>query len=245
MRTLPEQALLLDAGLGGRMAPLDDRQAKALVKLDGRPLIDHTLDRLSAAGVRQVVVCVQHHAEQVADHLAGREAGPDVVLRPMQDARDGRKAAGAALAEGLLGPAPFYVVNGDCFWLDGPAQALQRLGASFDPARHDAVLLVHRAFQVVAEVGFGEFLLDKWGHPRRRAEREVAPYVFAGVQLASPALFATDAAGAGFDRLWDAAMAAERLEAVVHDGLWYRLSDPADLADAEASLHARALGETR
>jgi MurNAc alpha-1-phosphate uridylyltransferase len=44
---------------------------------------------------------------------------------------------------------------------------------------------------------------------------------------------------------WDVAMAAGRLRAVVHDGLWFHLSTPADLGEAETILHAPLTGETR
>ena len=146
----------------------------------------------------------------------------------------------------LLGPAPFFVVNGDAFWVDGPRPALARLVAAFDPAAVDAVLLVHRTFQVRADVGLGDFVLDPWGTPRRRREREVAPYIYAGLQLIAPALLAGTPDGAfSMNQAWDTAMTAGRLRAVVHDGLWFHLSTPTDLAEAETILHARQTGETR
>ena len=108
------------------------------------------------------------------------------------------------------------------------------------------MLLVHRAFQVTAEVGDGDFALDPWGMPRRPQEREIVPYIYAGVQIASPALFASAPSGAfSTNRLWDRAMAAGRLRALVHDGLWFHLSTPPDLAQAEFVLHTRASGGTR
>jgi MurNAc alpha-1-phosphate uridylyltransferase len=145
-----------------------------------------------------------------------------------------------------LGPDPFFIVNGDAFWLDGPTPALARLQEIFDPAEHDAVLLVVRAAQVQAQIGAGDFAVDPWGVPRRPGEREIVPYVYAGVQLTSPALFAA-APGDKFslNALWDRALAAGRLRAVVHDGLWFHLSTPTDLAEAEFSLQARAVGEGR
>ena len=146
----------------------------------------------------------------------------------------------------LLGPAPFFVVNGDAFWVDGPRPALARLVAAFDPAEVDAVLLVHRTFQVRADVGLGDFVLDPWGTPRRRREREVAPYIYAGLQLIAPALLAGTPDGAfSMNQAWDTAMTAGRLRAVVHDGLWFHLSTPTDLAEAETILQARLTGETR
>ncbi len=88
--------------------------------------------------------------------------------------------------------------------------------------------------------------VDKWGGVRRRREREIVPYVYAGVQLVNPALFESAPDGAFSTNLqWDRAIANGRLHAVVHDGLWFHLSTPADLAEAEFHLQAKATGETR
>jgi len=82
--------------------------------------------------------------------------------------------------------------------------------------------------------------------PRRRREREIVPYIYAGLQVIAPALLADTPDGAfSMNRAWDTAMAAGRLRAVVHDGLWFHLSTPADLAEAESILQARLTGETR
>ena len=238
--------MLLAAGFGSRMRPLTERTAKPLLPLGGRTLLDHALDRLHAAGVARVVVNTHWQAELVQRHLNRRRGGPAIVLQPEQTLLDTGGAVAAALAAGALEPAPFFVVNGDSFWLDGPSPTLERMADSFDPAELDGVLLVHRTFQVHGEVGRGDFSLDPWGKLRRRREREVAPYLYAGVQLATPALFA-DSPAPPFsnNRVWDRAIAANRLRAVVHDGLWFHLSRPQDLSDAEVALHANETGESR
>jgi MurNAc alpha-1-phosphate uridylyltransferase len=234
----PGFAMLLAAGLGTRMRPLTDTTAKPLLPLAGRPLLDHALDQLALAGVQRVVVNTHWQGERVAAHLAARTAPPHTIIRRESTLLDTGGAVRAALAEGLLGSGPFFIVNGDAFWLDGPVPALARLAAALDPARMDAVLLVHRAFLVMSEVGFGDFMLDKWGGLRRRGEREVAPYVYAGVQLVSPALFeAAPPAPFSMNALWDRAMATGRLRAVVHDGLWFHLTTPGDMTEAEQHLH--------
>jgi MurNAc alpha-1-phosphate uridylyltransferase len=238
--------MLLAAGFGSRMRPLTERTAKPLLPLGGRTLLDHALDRLQAAGVTRAVVNTHWHAELVQRHLNRRRGGPAIVLQPEQTLLDTGGAVAAALAAGALDPAPFFVVNGDSFWVDGPAPTLERMAETFDSAEMDGVLLVHRTFQVQGEAGRGDFSLDPWGKLRRRREREVAPYLFAGVQLATPALFA-DPPPPPFsaNTLWDRAIAAGRLRAVVHDGLWFHLSRPQDLSDAEVALHANETGETR
>jgi MurNAc alpha-1-phosphate uridylyltransferase len=240
----PRTAMVLAAGLGTRMRPLTLNTAKPLLPVGGRALLDHALDRLAAAGVALAVVNAHWQAERMAAHLASRQPPPDIVLRTEETLLDTGGAVKAALD--LLGPDPFFVVNGDSFWLDGPGSALGRLVDAFDPAAVDGVLLVHRTFQVHAEVGFGDFAVDKLGGLRRRGEREVVPYVYAGVQLIAPTLLDGMPEGAfSMNLAWDRALEAGRLRAVVHDGLWFHLSAPSDLADAEFYLHVRAVGDTR
>jgi len=238
------RAMLLAAGLGTRMRPLTERTAKPLLPLGGRTLLDHALDRLVEAGVETVVVNAHWQADLVEAHLAARKGGPRTVLRREEALLDTGGAVVAALDD--LGPDPFLVVNGDSFWLDGPAPTLSRLAGAWQPGETDAVLLVHRTFQVHADVGDGDFALDKIGNVRRRREREVVPYVYAGIQLVHAGLF-SDAPPGRFSMnvLWDRAIEAGRLQAVVHDGLWFHLSTPPDLAEAEYTLHARPVGETR
>jgi len=237
-------AMVLAAGLGTRMRPLTAATAKPLLPLGGRSLIDHALDRLLAAGVEQVVVNTHWQAERLEAHLRAR-AAPRTVIRREPALLDTGGAVAAALAGGLLGGEAFFTINGDSVWLDGPTPALARLAAAFDPAEADAVLLVHRTFQVHSEVGCGDFVVDGWGAPRRGRPHEIVPYVYAGVQLATPALF-RDAGAAPFsiNAVWDRALAAGRLRAVVHDGLWFHLSRPQDLSEAESALLAQEISET-
>ena len=244
MIAMPRSAMVLAAGLGTRMRPLTLTTAKPLLEIGGRALLDHALDRLAEAGVARAVVNAHWLAPQIAAHLAGRPPPPETILRVEETLLDTGGAVRAA--RDLLGPDPFFVVNGDSFWLDGPRPTLGRLAAAFEPDEIDGVLLVHRTFQVHADVGFGDFAVDKWGQLRRRAEREVVPYVYAGLQLIKPALLEAMPAGPfSMNRAWDRALDAGRLRAVVHDGLWFHLSAPTDLADAEHDLQQRAIVDTR
>lgn len=245
MTVTPRRAMLLAAGLGSRMRPLTDRTAKPLLPLGGRPLIEHALERLAEAGVETVVVNAHWHAERLAEYLRRRaDRPPRTVLRHETALLE--TGGGVKAALDLLGPDPFFVVNGDAFWVDGPQPALLRLAAGFDAREADGVLLVHRTFQVQADVGLGDFTVDQWGGLHRRGERAVAPYTYAGLQLVSPTLLdGTPDAAFSMNLAWDAAMARGRLRAVVHDGLWFHLSMPADLTEAESILQARLTGDTR
>ncbi|MBW8268900.1 nucleotidyltransferase family protein [Caldovatus aquaticus] len=228
--------MVLAAGLGTRMRPLTEGRPKPLLPLGGRSLLDHALDRLEAAGVERVVVNAHWFADQIAAALAAR--GDPCILLQREDERPLETGGGVRRALPHLGGGPFAVVNGDAFWLDGPTSALRRLAAAFDPAAMDALLLLVRTTQVEGEVGRGDFLMDPFGKLRRPREREVAPYLFGGVQILSPGLFRNTPADEPFslNLVYDKALAAGRLYGLVHDGVWFHLSRPRDLAQAEEAL---------
>jgi MurNAc alpha-1-phosphate uridylyltransferase len=232
--------MVLAAGLGTRMRPLTDDRPKPLLPLEGRSLLHHAMDRLSDAGIRNVVVNAHWFAEQVADAVAahGTQPPPVVLREPVLLETGG----GVKAALPHLGSQPFVVVNGDAFWLDGPNPALRRLAAAFDPEAMDALLLLVRTAHVDGETGRGDFLLDPLGRARRPKEREIAPYLFGGVQILSPALFdGTPDGPFSLNRVYDRAIEGGRLYGLVHDGAWFHLSTPRDLARAETMLRAGML----
>lgn len=238
----PDTAVILSAGLGTRMRPLTLTTPKPLLTLAGRPILAHVLERLQAAGVKDILVNTHHLADQMADFCAGYSG----VTLLREGALLGTGGAITAMREkNLLPNAPFYIVNGDTYWVDGPSDTLRRLSEAFDPAKMDVMLLLARAAGAVAETGRGDFLWPRDGGLRRRGEREVAPYLFAGVQIVSPALLAAaPPAPFSMNYLWDKALAAGRLGAILHDGMWFHLSTPDDLARADAVLEAREVGNT-
>jgi MurNAc alpha-1-phosphate uridylyltransferase len=238
-------AVLLAAGLGLRMQTLTATTPKPLLTLGGRTLLDHALDRLAEAGIAQVVVNAHWQADQIAAHLAARGGAPRTILRREPDLLDTGGAVAACLQDGLLGEGPFFIANSDSVWLDGPIRTLARLQAVLASGKAEGVILVHRTFQVHGDIGDGDFFVDKVGLPRRRQEREIAPYVYAGITLATPGLF-TPLRGQHFsmNAVWDAAIGAGSLRALVHDGLWFHLSRPDDLAEAEHALAAQLTGAT-
>ena len=220
--------MVLAAGLGTRLRPITDAIPKPLVEINGRSLIDHALDRLVSAEVEHVVVNVHYKAAMIAEHLARRDQ-PRIELSEEVELLD--TGGGVARALPFLGEA-FFVVNSDVFWLDGEEPALLRLAAAFDPGAMDGVLLLQPTTTAVGYDGSGDYFLDVRGNPRRRRRNgEVAPYLFAGIQLLHRRLF-DETPGRAFSlvRLFDRAEAAGRLSAIVHDGDWYHVGTPEGLA---------------
>lgn len=233
-----ETAMILAAGFGTRMRPITEHTPKPLVPLAGRALIDHGIDRLVAAGVKRVVVNTHYKAPMMAAHLGARH-DVEIVLSHEENLLDTGGGVKNALA--ALGDA-FYVVNADVFWLNGRTPALTRLANAWDPSRLDALLLVQRTTTAIGYEGMGDFLVDPLGHVRRRGEREVVPHLFAGIEILSRRFFDSSPEGAfSLNPLWNRAIEAGRLEALIHDGEWFHVGTPQGLAASEDRLSERNL----
>jgi N-acetyl-alpha-D-muramate 1-phosphate uridylyltransferase len=235
---VPETAMVMAAGYGQRMRPLSDSVPKPMLQLGGKPLIDGVLDRLAEAGVRRAVINLHHLGDVIEAHLKQRKA-PQIVFSREATIQD--TGGGIRQALPLLGDAPFLVANGKIIWLDGKENALGRLAHGWDEARMDALLLLYPCVDALGYDGPGDFFIDQIGRVRRRRSWEVAPFVYTGVQIVHPRLF-VDAPDGPFpmNLLWDRAIDAARLYALRHDGEWYQVSTPQQLALVEARIRGGA-----
>jgi MurNAc alpha-1-phosphate uridylyltransferase len=239
MATHPRTAMVLAAGLGTRMRPLTDTMPKPLVAVAGKPLIDHVLDRLADTGVERAIVNVHYLAEQIIAHTGGR-AKPRVTI---SDERGLLLGTGGGVVKALpaLGEAPFFHINSDTIWIDGVTPNLTRLAAAFDAASMDALLLLAPASGSVGYDGRGDYTMAPDGRLTRRAEREVAPFVFAGAAILQPSMF-RDAPHGEFPLtdLFDRAQAAGRLHGLRLEGLWMHVGTPDAVGEAEQAIRKSA-----
>lgn len=239
---LPKKAMVLAAGFGKRMRPLTDALPKPLVEVGGRSLLDRILDRLDAVGVEAVVVNLHHLGQQIERHLSDRTRPPLLFSREAEILETG---GGVKHALPELGDAPFFVVNGDVLWLDGLEPALSRLARAWRDEAMDSLLMMQ---PIASAVGYdgraGDFTMAPGGRLRRRRERESAPFIFAGMQILHPRIFAGAPEGPfSLNLLFDKAEAAGRLWGVRHDGRWFHVGTPAALAEAEAVLRDLAMNK--
>ncbi len=239
MPTRPTKAMVLAAGFGTRMRPLTDRMPKPLVPVAGRPLLDHVLDKLAEAGVADAVVNVHYLPDQIIDHTATR-AKPRITI---SDERDAVLGTGGGVVKALphLGDAPFYHLNADTLWIDGAQPNLTRLADAFDPARMDILLLMAPTADSIGYSGSGDYAMLPDGALRRRKEREVVPFVYAGVAILSPAIFAGSPSGEfALTKLFDRAGEQGRLFGLRLDGLWMHVGTPDAVQAAEQAFLASA-----
>ena len=235
MSAVPRRAMVLAAGRGERMRPITDTIPKPLVKVGGRAMIDHVLDRLAAADVERAVVNVHYLADQIERHLAARQK-PQVVISDERSKLLGT-GGGVVKALGELGREPFFHVNSDTIWIDGVKPNLTRLAEAFDPDSMDALLLLAPTADSIGYGGRGDFTMGSDARLQRRHEQQVAPYVYAGAALLAPALFAAAPEGAfSLTRLFDRAAEAGRLHGLRLEGVWMHVGTPDAIVLAEAAI---------
>ena len=235
--TRARTAMVLAAGYGARMRPLTTTMPKPLVKLAGRTLIDHVLDRLAEAGVETAIVNVHYLPEQIEAHMRGRAARPPKTIISDERALLLDTGGGAKKSLPELGPGPFFVHNSDSVWAEGATPALPHMLKLWDPAHMDCLLLLAPMSTSLGYHARGDFDMTSDGRLTRRGERQVVPFAFAGVSLCEAKLF-DDAPDGPFslNLLWDQALAKDRLYGVRLDGRWMHVGTPEALAEAESSF---------
>jgi len=229
-----DTAMVMAAGLGKRMRPLTASQPKPLVRVAGKPLIDYSLDHLADAGVARAVVNVHYLADALQAHLKQRKA-PDCIV---SDERDLLLETGGGMVKALpLLPDPFFCLNSDNIWLDGPRDVFRELSHAWDPARMDALLLVVSHARAHNYVGKGDFHLDPEGRIGRRRSGRIAPYIYTGIQVVSHRLLRDAPEGAfGTMTLWQRAIDEGRLYGLPHTGEWFEVGTPQAIAPTESWL---------
>ena len=172
------KAMILAAGRGRRMRPLTDRVPKGLLEVAGKPLIEHHLQRLRAAGVREVVINVAHLGGVIRSRIGdGRRY--DLRIH-YSDETDGVLETGGGIVKALPllsdndGDGVFFVVNADVF-TDYPPRR-PRLGE-----RHAHLVLVDNP----AHHPHGDFRFDG----ARLAPDVGTPLTFSGMGYYRPELF--------------------------------------------------------
>jgi MurNAc alpha-1-phosphate uridylyltransferase len=232
MPTVPRAAMVLAAGLGERMRPLTNQMPKPLVPVAGKPLIDHVLDRLAAAGVERAVVNVHYLADMIERHLKGRTR-PQIMISNERD-KLLNTGGGVVKALGAIGREPFFHVNSDTIWIDSVKPNLERMAAAMD-----ALLLLAPVSTSIGYPGRGDFTMASDGRLIRRGERDIAPFVYAGAAILRPELFKNAPDGAfSLTTLFHRAEAEGRLHGLRLEGVWMHVGTPEAIKEAEAAIAA-------
>ncbi len=237
--------MVFAAGRGTRLGDLTRDRPKALVEVDGRPLIEHVLANLLQAGVERVVVNAHHHAERLVSWAAARRGPPEVVLSIERDElldTGGGLAAARAL---LSGRGPLIVHNVDVLTpLDLARVVLAHEAGGWDatlvtsarPSRRGLWFDDHGLFGHLDETrDAAETVRAPRGNVVRRAFQGISVVSRSFVERLGPPRVAP------ITRLWlDDAATGRRLDAFDMDPVpWFDVGRPEDLARASAAFSRR------
>lgn len=229
------RAMILAAGRGSRMRHLSLTRPKPLTEVAGRTLIDRILDHLKKADIKTVTINIHYLSEMLESHLASRR---DMDLQLIKEEDLLETGGGVVNALPFLGSDPFFCINADALWRDGPAHTtLDRLQNYWNQIDVDVLLLLRHVGQK------GDFFMAADGRLQRPETNQSAPLQYAGVQIINPAALIPAAnwppSGAwSLNQLYDRAIARGRLFGLVHDGSWWHVGTPEDLAEATRDLMA-------
>ena len=216
------KAMILAAGEGRRMRPLTDLTPKPLLEVAGKPLIEHHIARLGAAGFSEVVVNVSHLGHQLVDFL-GDGSQWRITISISEEQTPLETAGGIIQALPRLGDAPFLLVNGDVF-SDYPFAQLRETA----PAERGAhIVLVPNP----EHHPLGDFALQNGcvGHRSSALPAAGDPMVatYSGIGVYDPALFADCVPGRHpLKPLLDEAIARASLSGELYEGVWEDVGTP-------------------
>ena len=236
-----KKAMILAAGLGTRMRPITKQTPKSLVQVDGHSLIDHIIDRLVEGGVTDIVVNLHYLGDQVERQLSRRES-PNITFS-WEHGELLETGGGVKNALKQLGNDPFWVVNCDALWLNGPQKMMARAIEQWDPEKMDALLILHSTVDAYGYEGQGDFQVDPNGLLTRRTELETVPWLFTGIQILKPRVFDnTPMEAFSLNVVYNNMIENARLYGMVHDGEWFHVGTPEGLGEVEGFMKYRYAG---
>lgn len=214
------KAMILAAGRGERLRPVTDTLPKPLIEVRGKPLIGWHLERLAAAGFRDIVINVSHLGSMIESALGdGRRWGVSITWS--REAVALETAGGIAQALDLLGQEPFLVVNADVYCEIPFARLRQiKLGTHLG----HLVLVPNPAFRPE-----GDFSLVDGQVGNRTTPR----YTYSGISVLAPSMLDGVIRGskAPLAPLLRRAADASLLGGELFSGLWSDVGTPGRLAD--------------
>ncbi len=228
------RAMILAAGLGKRMRPLTDKLPKPLLLAAGKPLLQHTIEKLVAAGVTELVINLAYRGQQIRDFVGdGSRFGARVSYS--EEARPLETGGGLSQALPLLGEQPFLLINGDV-WSDYPLAQLARCELP-EGVDGNLVLVPSPDFNTG-----GDFSLAEDGFLSLPGES--VAFTFSGISLLHPRLIADYPRRRQQFPLVEVLRVAateRRLTGQLYQGDWRDIGTPERLQQLERDLLAGAV----
>ena len=216
------KCMLLSAGLSKRLRPLTHHTPKPLIKLAGKSLIEHHLERLKSAGCEEIVINLSYLGDMIQQKLGdGRRYGVHIEYSHEGEHPLGT-AGGITHALPLLGNEPFLAISSD-IWCDHPL--------SFPDLEHDMAHLI--LVDNPAHHPNGDFAFES-GRVCNTGKNYLT---FSGIGVYVPELFENQSAKKpALAPVLHTTIGQGRVSAAYHTGKWFDIGTPERLEQAEDYL---------
>lgn len=238
------QALIMAAGYATRMRPLTDHLPKPLLKVGDLPLLTHIINHLLVEGVTKIIVNGYHAIDplrEYMDHISKQHPSCEFILSEEDELLE--TGGGAVQARQYLTEnEPFYMINGDAFWVNGASvRTLQDLADKFDRRDCSLLLLLQSCSSMAMTEAVGDYNIDESGLAVRSKNKN-GTYMFSGVRVCMPCVLDGYVAEKySFLKNMDDQENQGKLCGLAHKGEWYHISTPADLDEVNDALFKRAV----
>jgi len=231
------QALIMAAGYATRMRPLTDNLPKPLLEIAGEPLLTHIINHLDAEKVTRIIVNGYHAIKTLKAYMDEIEkCYPHIEFILSEETELLETGGGAVQALQYLDhDHPFYMINGDAFWVNGEERSLKILSDQWNDKNHDILLLLQSCASMQMTDAVGDY--DLYDGVATRALDKNGVMMFTGVRVCRPSILKNyKVEKFSFLKCMDDAQNQNRLGGVMHDGHWYHISTPIDLDDVNRVL---------
>jgi len=232
-----KSAMVLAAGFGKRMLPLTQTTPKPLLEVGGKPMLGWVLDHLKEAGVENVCVNGHYLGNQIKSFVESYE-GLNLEFVAEEDILEtGGGVRNMLLAKPDWFSDPFFVLNSDSLWLNGPQPTLEIMANFWDSEKMDSLVGLAETIRNKDEHSPGDFFLEPDNSMRRRYEQEVTPYLYMGVHIWHPRAYEkTKVENFSINKVWDQAEEDGNLYGILHEGSWFHVGTPRQLQVAQEKL---------
>ncbi len=221
---MPDTIMLFAAGRGTRMAPLTDHMAKPMVRVAGRPLVDHALDLVRGANIKRVFANTFYQPDALEAHVLTQGVTP-IREAVLLETGGGLKQALTRLDRDVV-----LTLNTDAVWTGH--NPIARLLKQWNPDHMDALLCLIPPDSALGHSGAGDFTCDTDGRLIRGPG-----YIYSGLQIIKTARLAEIKQQVfSLNLLWDMFIRQDRLFGMVHDGQWCDVGQPESITMAEDML---------
>jgi len=233
-----DQAIIMAAGYAKRMRPLTDDMPKPLLEVGGKPLLTHIIDHLIAENVKRIIINGHHAIQHLKNYIEWAHIHyPSCEFILSEE--DSILETGGGLINALPHlnkNAPFYMINGDAYWLNHSSQrSLQSLLEQWKKTDSNLLLLLQpcETMNMTKPVGDYDLLNDV----ATRSHNKSGQYMFTGIRVCHPKILKEyPIESFSFLEIMDKQDSQNKLEAVDHKGRWYHISTPDDLNEVNAAI---------